>query len=273
MTGIRSVTLGTENIDKTIELFHNMIGMRYHQKAHSVQLGDGHLQAGTRLQFVEIPKALSPDQSHFKSIGLRTPTNEGLKEYINILNNHQIHHSDELKINHHLYFYFHDFNGQRFDLYSNEMNSGVPLGVPDDNDIVNPLHQVQGLGPIVLCTNEVMVTLTLLTKIFNFRPFAKYQNHKGIETTVLQRGEGGLGAEIHLYQPEQPIQLPEYGIIEQLEFTAQHQEEFYHAMSQLKQHDIPYHTLKSTENHTESIRVNDISGISFILTLDKEKDD
>ncbi|MGV3275419.1 hypothetical protein [Staphylococcus sp. 11261D007BR] len=27
MSGIRSITLGTENIDKTYDLFHNIIGM------------------------------------------------------------------------------------------------------------------------------------------------------------------------------------------------------------------------------------------------------
>ncbi|MBH9580009.1 VOC family protein [Staphylococcus felis] len=273
MTGIRSVTLGTENIDKTIHLFHNIIGMRYVKRDTTVQFGDVSLNPGTRLQFVKIPRSLTPNQSHFESIGLRTPSDQGLQEYKDIFEQNDITFSEITKMNGHAHFYIHDHHTQRVDIYSNEHNSGVLLGTPDDNSSVNPLHQVQGLGPVIVRTNEVLITITLLTKIFNFELYAEYQNHENQTVTVLQRGQGGFGSEVHLYQAKTPIQLSEYGIIEQLEFTATNIDEFQNAIAQLKQHDIPYQMLQNTQKNTKTVRVSDTSGISFLLTLDMKKDD
>lgn len=39
MAQFRSVTLGTKSIDKTIDLFHNMLGMAYDRKGNRVQFG------------------------------------------------------------------------------------------------------------------------------------------------------------------------------------------------------------------------------------------
>ena len=45
---------------------------------------------------------------------------------------------------------------------------------------------------------------------------------------VFQIGEGGLGGELHLYQPNEPIELKE-GIVEQIEFNANSVEAFNNA--------------------------------------------
>ena len=47
---------------------------------------------------------------------------------------------------------------------------------------------------------------------------------------VFQIGEGGLGGELHLYQPNEPIELKEEGgIVEQIEFNANSVEAFNNA--------------------------------------------
>lgn len=53
MAQFRSVTLGTKSIDKTIDLFHNMLGMAYDRKGNRVQFGDAQLSPGTRFNLLK----------------------------------------------------------------------------------------------------------------------------------------------------------------------------------------------------------------------------
>ncbi|ARJ51837.1 lactoylglutathione lyase [Staphylococcus lutrae] len=267
MAYIRSVTLATESIDKTIDLFHNMLGMTYERHENKVQFGDGQISPGTRIQFVETHEPISPTFQHFEMIGLRTPSDEGIKEYMSLLQHHSQSFHGPFTLNGHPYILFSDDHSQHFSIVSNEHNTGVGLGIPNEMSTVNPIHQVQGLGPIILKTNEPMITTSLLTNIFGLRIKAEYVSPESSKRViVLECENGGLGSEIHISEPASPVQLPSYGIVEQLELTAQNDSEYRYALQQLNQHGIPYQRLKNESAQTQSLRVNDISGISFILT-------
>ncbi|MQE51760.1 hypothetical protein, partial [Vibrio parahaemolyticus] len=84
---------------------------------------------------------------------------------------------------------------------------------------------------------------------------------------VFQIGEGGLGGELHLYQPNEPIELKEEGIVEQIEFSANSVEAFNNAQKELDDIGIPYQTLN--QGDAQSLRITENSGISFIYTLEK----
>lgn len=270
MSGIRSVTLATNDISQTIQLFHKTLGLNYKKYKGSVQFGDGELSPGTRIQFVEVPNGLQSPYRHFETVGLRTPSNEGLEHYTHILENAEIHYSDPRLLNGHAYFEFKDTTQQNFSIFSNEHNTGIGLGMPYDESNVNPLHQIQGLGPIVLKANEIMVTYSLLTQIFDFTPLGEYtKDHEENKVIVLHQDNGGLGTEVHLYTPSTPVQFPEVGIIEQLEFTARDEHHFNTAIKQLDLNELPYQQLKNEQDNTRAIRINDVSGMSFILTLDE----
>ncbi len=47
--------------------------------------------------------------------------------------------------------------------------------MPSFESAVNPLHQVQGLGPVILKVNHVDITGQILTNIFGLEVFAEYQ--------------------------------------------------------------------------------------------------
>lgn len=273
MSHIRSITLATENIDKTIDLFHNVLGMTYQKKNHTVQFGDAAINPGTRIQFVEVNQPIQPEHQHFQLIGLRTPSDEGIREYEDIFHQHRLDFQEPTFMNGHSHLAFYDSNEQRFDIFSNENNTGVGLGIPNEESTVNPLHQLQGVGPMIIKTNELMITIALLTQIFNFEVFAEYVTPQTqIRTVVLQSQNGGLGAEIHVFESEKTVILPEYGIVEQVEFTAQNISEFNDAINKLKAHQMPYENLKNDQQHTRSIRINDANGISYILTLEQQEE-
>ena len=270
MTGIRSITLATQNLNQTIQLFHHTLGLYYEKREGTVQFGDAQLSPGTRLQFVEVPGGLTEQYRHFASIGLRTPSDEGVLTYTSILEEANISFSQPSQLNGHIHFDFEDDMKQKYSIFSNEHNTGIGLGVPFEESTVNPLHQIQGLGPVILKTNEMMITFSLLTKVFDFVPLGEYTiNDDQTKVIVLHENNGGLGSEIHLYEPSKPIQFPEVGIVEQLEFTAKDVAQFEHALQQLELNELPYQQLKNEQAKTRALRISDVSGISFILTLDE----
>lgn len=269
MSGLRSVTIGTSDLSKTKELFGNILGLQYSDKnENALRFGDANLSPGTRIHFVEIPNKDYSNQN-IDSIGLRTPSDLGLDEYQNILSNHNINYSSFTELNGNKHFSFEDDNHQTYDIYSNEHNTGVGLGMPSFDSSVNPLHQIQGLGPVILKVNELSITTSILTRVFGLDLFAEYLPSEDANENiqVFKIGEGGLGGELHLYQAHEEIQLSEYGPVEQVEFSTHHRNEFVQAKEQLDEIGIPYQTLEQEES--ESLRITESSGISFIFTLEK----
>ena len=92
--------------------------------------------------------------------------------------------------------------------------------MPTFDSPVNPLHQVQGLGPVIIKVNELSVTTSILTQVFQLDLFAEYLPHEDAQQPiqVFRIGEGGLGGEIHLFESDEDIQMNTHGPIEQVEF-------------------------------------------------------
>ena len=109
------------------------------------------------------------------------------------------------------------------------INTGVGLGTPTFDSIVNATSN-SGLGPIIIKVNELPVTASILKNVFNLTHYAEYESTEFPEQViqVFQIGEGGLGGELHLYQPNEPIEK-EKGIVEQIEFNANSVEAFNNA--------------------------------------------
>lgn len=267
MSGLRSVTVGTSNIENTRSLFKDIIGLNVANKNNALRFGDTNLSPGTRIHFVEVPNP-SYENQHILSVGLRTPSDDGLKEYQDILDQHHIEYHSNSELNGHKHFGFKDHNAQIFDIYSNEHNSGVNLGIPHFESSVNPLHQVQGLGPVIIRVNELPITISIFKNVFGLRHLAEYESLEFPDQMfqVFSIGEGGLGGEIHLCQSESPIQKSEFGVIEQVEFSTNSKQAFSNAQSELDDIGIPYQTLD--QGDVKSLRITENSGISFILTLE-----
>ncbi|MEB8069319.1 VOC family protein [Staphylococcus xylosus] len=267
MNGLRSVTTGTDNLEKTKTLFKDVLGLNVADKGQALRFGDAELNSGTRIHFVEIPNYTNQD-NHIENIGLRLPSDEGLDEYRAILDDHQIDHSEITDLNRHKYFEFNDHNHQTFNIYSSEHNTGAPLGMPTFDSTVNPLHQIQGLGPVLLKVNELLLTQSILTKVFGLTHFAEYTPHpeSDYKVQVFRIGEGGLGGELHLYAADEDLKMPKHGIVEQIEFATESKAQFQNALQQLESIGIPYQSLD--QEGEKSLRISEKSGITFILTLE-----
>lgn len=269
MSGLRSVTIGTSDLSKTQNLFHNILGLNVATKRQALRFGDAELNPGTRLHFVEVPNP-NYRNVHISSVGLRTPSNAGLEEYQQILEKNNIQFSSITELNGNQHFNFKDDNHQIFDIYSNELNVGIGLGTPTFESAVNPLHQIQGLGPVIIKVNELLVTTSIFKNVFNLTHYAEYESTEFPDQTVqvFKIGDGGLGGEIHLYQSNDQVELKEEGIVEQIEFSTNSTEDFEHARKELDEIGIPYQILN--QGDAQSLRITEGSGISFIYTLEKK---
>lgn len=267
MNGLRSVTTGTNDLSKTKELFSNILGLNVADKGQALRFGDAELNSGTRIHFVEVPNYINKN-NHIENIGLRVPSDEGIEEYQSILEQHQISFSSPTDLNGHKYFNFQDQNGQTFNIYSNEHNSGTPLGIPTFESNVNPLHQIQGLGPVILKVNDIVLTQSILTRVFGLEHFAEYtpSDHADFKIQVFRIGDGGLGGELHIHASNEEILMPEHGILEQIEFGIESKSQFQKTIEELESIGIPYQTLD--QEGERSLRITEKSGITFILTLE-----
>ena len=73
--------------------------------------------------------------------------------------------------------------------------------MPDFDSSVNPLHQVQGLGPVILQVNELSVTASLFTHVFGLHHFAEYESSEFENKNPSKIGDGGLvGKYIYIKQ-------------------------------------------------------------------------
>src|SRR5699024_9563494 len=190
MNGLRSVTTGTNDLSKTKELFSSILGLNVADKGQALRCGDAELNSSTRIHVVEVPNYIN-NNNHIENIGLRVPSDEGLEEYQSILEQHQITFGAPTDLNGHKHFNFQDQNGQTFNIYSNEHNSGTPLGIPTFESNVNPLHQIQGLGPVILKVNDIVLTQSILTRVFGLEHFAEYtpNDHANFKIQVFRIGD------------------------------------------------------------------------------------
>ncbi|MCQ1362314.1 hypothetical protein NNI89_01745 [Staphylococcus aureus] len=104
MCGLRSITLGTTNIEQTKHFMVDILGLNYEELLeNSIRFGDADISPGTRLQFIQVPSE-QLEESHFVGIGLRTPTDSGLEEYAEILSNKDIPFTTVKELNGNKYF-------------------------------------------------------------------------------------------------------------------------------------------------------------------------
>src|SRR5699024_6882056 len=136
-----------------------------------------------------------------------------------ILAQHQLTFGAPTALNGAKCFNFQDQNGQTVNIYSNEHNSGTPLGIPTFESNVNPLHQIQGPGPVILKVNDIVLTQSIVTRVCGLEHFAEYTpiGHANFKIQVFRIGDGGLGGELHVHASDEEILMPEHGILEQIE--------------------------------------------------------
>nr|WP_263313307.1 VOC family protein [Mammaliicoccus sp. Marseille-Q6498] len=268
MNGLRSVTLWTRNLEETETFYKDVLGLNtlLNDETNMLHVGDAHLAPGTRIIFKKYQGEESELDTHFHSICLRVPTDYALYEYKQQFDKYEVKYESVQQLNGKHLFKFYDNNGHAFQIISDEGNSGVPLGTAYDNGPISPIHQIQGIGPVMIKSPETKATGTLLKNIFKLQMFAEYKTMDDESALVFKIGAGGNGGELHLIDYPKAIESLNPPI-ERVAISIDDLNLLEEIVNQVKELEIEHHIIQH-EAGLISLFIRDITGIIITITLD-----
>ena len=119
---------------------------------------------------------------------------------------------------------FHDFDGQQYQLISDEHNHGVPAGTPWRHSTVDPQFAIGGLGPEYITTDHYDELVGVMTDLLGFKQIAKEGQY-----TLLELNDGGHGAQVIIdYQRLIPAAYQGFGGVHHLAFRTDDRDSLQH---------------------------------------------
>jgi glyoxalase family protein len=207
LTGIHHLTAISAKPRENLAFYTGLLGMRLVKKtvnqddvsAYHLFYADAKANPGTDLTFFDFPAA--PERRGSNSISrtaLRVAGEKSLGYWRDRLKQAGGRTGDVTEVDGRLTLPFEDGEGQRLVLVD---DGGVGCAAPWEKSPVPAVHQIRGLGPIVLDVRDLARTEQVLTGVMNMRrerdyaaPDARAQIH------VFAMGEGGPAAELHVIE-------------------------------------------------------------------------
>lgn len=268
MNGLRSVTLWTHNLLETESFYKNILGLNtlLNKETNILHIGDAHLAPGTRIIYKQYKGEDQEPDTHFYGVALRVPTDFALYEYKQQFDDHKVEYESVQQLNGKHMFRFYDNNGHSFYLISDEKNAGVPLGTAYDDGPISPLHQIQGIGPIMVKSPETQITGSLLKSIFELQLYAEYKTIDDESAIVFKIGPGGNGGELHLIDYPHPLKSS-HPPVDRVAITIDNVEHFDKIVEHVKDIDMQHQIIQHEEGMI-SLFIRDIIGMIYTITLD-----
>lgn len=224
LLGIHHVTAITSSAEKNYKFITEILGMRLVKKTvnqddiqtyHTV-FADDRGNAGTDLTFFDfngIPQ-LKKGTNQITRTGLRVPNDVALDYYENRFNENNVKHEGISELFGTKVLKFEDFDGQRFQLFSDENNTGVEAGIPWQNSPVPTDKAVYGLGPIEITVSYFDEFKGIMGQIYDFQEVIAED-----DVAILEVGAGGNGGRIILRKDEaSPVGMQGYGDVHHVSF-------------------------------------------------------
>lgn len=218
LKGIHHVSALTATAPENFKFYTEVMGLRLIKKTvnqddtsvYHLFYGDEKGNPGTELTFFEIPMAgrNHDGNNSISAISLRVKDDASLTYWENRLKEHGIETEGIKDRARRQSLAFRDFEGQRLILVSDENNKGVAGGTPWRKSTTPEETAIIGLGPVRLTVPSAEPTIQVLTELLGFRKSGSYSAEVSgqPDIIVLETGEGGSGAEIHI---EERTDLPQ----------------------------------------------------------------
>ncbi|MFB9860203.1 ring-cleaving dioxygenase [Salinicoccus siamensis] len=229
LLGIHHVTAMTDDAKRNYEFFTEVLGMRLVKK--TVNQDDIHTyhtffaddvgSPGTDVTFFDfpnIPKG-SPGTNSISRIGLRVPDDAALEYYLERFEEFDVKNDGIKEIFGKKVLPFEEADGQRYQLFSDEGDTGVAPGIPWKNGPVPEDKAIYGLGPIEITVSYFDEFKQILTGIYDMKPVLEEQN-----VTLFEVGEGGNGGQVILRKDESAPGRQGYGQVHHVSFRVKDHE-------------------------------------------------
>lgn len=230
LKGIHHVTAITSSAEKNYEFFTFVLGMRLVKKTvnqddiqtYHLFFADDEGNAGTDMTFFDFPGI--PKGTHgtneIHRTAFRVPSDDAIGYWVKRFDRLEVEHDGiedqfgKKVIN------FVDFDDQKYQLISDELNEGVKSGVPWKNGPVPLEYAITGLGPIHIRVSKIDYFQQVLEKVLGFTEI----DQTG-EQYLYEVGEGGNGAQIIAHHNQvSPDGRQGYGTVHHVAFRVHDRE-------------------------------------------------
>lgn len=201
LKGIHHVTAITSSAERNYEFFTTILGMRLVKKTvnqddiqtYHLFFADDKGNPGTDMTFFDfpgIPKGVHGTNEISKT-SFRVPNDTALKYWIKRFDRLQVEHTGIKELFGKKTISFVDFDGQNYQLISDELDNGVESGTPWQKGPIPLEYAITGLGPIFIRIANVDYFKEMMEKVLLFKETA----HDG-SFYLFEVGKGGNGASV-----------------------------------------------------------------------------
>ncbi|MCD2256670.1 ring-cleaving dioxygenase [Agrilactobacillus fermenti] len=224
LLGLHHVTAITSDAQKIFNFMSKLLGLHLIKKtvnqddvsAYHLYFTDDMGTAGTDITFFEFPHLAKGKKGTnlISRIGFRVPNDAALTYWTKRFEVNHITHSEIKTQFRDKIIQFEDFDGQQYQLVSDEHNSGISGGTPFKKSDVPAEFAIVGLGPVQITVfNQGHLNL-ILTELMGFT-----QNETEGAFTRYELNNGGHGAEVIMEHREDVAPAEEgYGNVHHLAF-------------------------------------------------------
>lgn len=272
--GIHHVTAITSSAQKTYDFFTNILGLRLAKltvnqddyDTYHLYFTDEEGNPGTDMTFFDFPGigAGSHGINSIDRISFRVAQDISLEYWHQRFEAAAVPHGLVAERFGKKYLEFEDFDGQRYQLISDEKNQGVLApGKPWQLSNVEAEHAIVGLGPVFIKLAEVNIIHQLLAEVFGFRKSATENNF-----TLFEVAEGGNGASIIIDQDKEAQRAYQgYGTVHHVAFRTANPDTLRYWIERVKSYMMPHSGLVE-RFYFSSEYVNVAPGVLFEIATD-----
>ena len=245
LKGIHHVTAMTSSAEKNYHFFTEVLGMRLVKKTvnqddiqtYHTFFADDRGSAGTDMTFFDfpgIPKGTKGTNSISKT-SFRVPSDNALDYWLERFDQHNVTHTGLTSQFGNKSIQFVDFDGQQYQLISDEHNPGVPAGIPWQKGPVPYDYAIVGLGPIFLTVSSLDAMRLMLVEVMKMKEIAQEDN-----AYLFEVGEGGNGGQVIVeHRDDLPQAMEGFGNVHHVAFRVEDRAALEAWISRIQDYSLP----------------------------------
>lgn len=245
LKGIHHVTAMTSSAEKNYHFFTEVLGMRLVKKTvnqddiqtYHTFFADDRGSAGTDMTFFDfpgIPKGTKGTNSISKT-SFRVPSDNALDYWLESFDQHNVTHTGLTSQFGNKSIQFVDFDGQQYQLISDEHNPGVPAGIPWQKGPVPYNYAIVGLGPIFLTVSSLDAMRLMLVEVMKMNEIAQEEN-----AYLFEVGEGGNGGQVIVeHRDDLPQAMEGFGNVHHVAFRVEDRAALEAWISRIQDYSLP----------------------------------
>ncbi|WP_114744704.1 ring-cleaving dioxygenase [Falsibacillus pallidus] len=280
LKGIHHVSAITAKAGENFSFYTKVLGLRLIKKTvnqddtsvYHLFYGDEVGNPGTELTFFEIPMAARNHDGNnsISSLSLRVPDDAALEYWKKRFTEFNVEQEEIKERAGRQTLAFRDFEGQRFQLVSDENDHGVKGGTPWEKSPIPMEYAIRGLGPVKLTVPFGEPTAGVLTEIMGFRFKGSYsaEVEGQMDIQVFETGKGESGAEIHIeVRNDLPHERQGRGGVHHVAFRVEDEEELRKWIEHIRSSRFPNSGFVD-RFYFKSLYFREPNGILFELATD-----